>query len=46
MNDKAYQTLSKKISSLWATAFKDINYQHKYNGYTRYYTSTLSSALE
>jgi len=41
MNDKAYKTLSKKMSTQWVTACKDTNYQHKYNGYTRYYTSTF-----
>jgi len=41
MNDKVYQTLSKKISCLWATACKNTNYQHKYSGYTIHSTSTF-----
>ena len=41
MNDKLYQTLSKKVSSLQATPCKDTNYKNKYKGYTRHSTSTF-----
>jgi hypothetical protein len=41
MNDKVHQTLSRKISNLRATACKDTNYPHKYNGCTRHSTSTF-----
>ena len=41
MNDRVYHTLTKKISSLQATACKDTNYKNKYSGYTRHSTSTF-----